>query len=188
MFKLTEGQASFLKEVFEESNAHLRETDRKALIVTGVYIGFFSVFLTTLGAPQSPAWHEVLVQGFFLLVGTSVYSLQRWYRAWKEHYAGVCRNIRQQFIDTPSLVDLSNCLPNWMLDNFRQTWLSVDQVFNYLVLITNTITVGIIASEVLNLMGGNSASIVLVVMGVGLYALLVGVIWRHVHRDKLNHI
>jgi hypothetical protein len=107
----------FLKEVFKESNSHLRATDRKSLIVTGAYIGLFSVFLSSVAIGRwseinmMSMWLQIAVQLFFLVVGTCIYIVQQWYRAWKEHYIDVCVNIRKHFMpDT----DYPGVLPYWL--------------------------------------------------------------------------
>jgi len=95
---MDEQDKSFLMEVFKETGAHLRTTKRKSLIVTGAYIGLFSVFLSSLArtclsdppVTLSCSWLSIGIQMFFLLIGTCIYVMQQWYRAWKEHYLEVC--------------------------------------------------------------------------------------------------
>ncbi len=100
---MSEIDKDFLKEVFTETNAHIRATDRKSLLVMNSYIGLFSVFLSSLaigrwsGSGSPSPWVQIVVQTFFLVVGSCIYIMQQWYRAWKEHYIEVCLNIRKPF-------------------------------------------------------------------------------------------
>ncbi len=189
---MTTEQSAFLKEVFKEANGHIRATDRKALTVTAVYVGLFSVFLATFGngggmaMPSSP-W-AVLLQLFFLLVGTSVYVLQCWYRAWKEHYLEICGHIRDLFIDEAAMPHLSKCLPCWMHCEFRISRISVDNILQYLVLLINSIIVAIVSFEILNLADRNSASILAIIIGVLAYSGIVITVWRHIHKKNLSHV
>jgi hypothetical protein len=145
----------FLKEVFKETNAHLRSTDRKSLLVTGAYISLFSLFLSSVALGRwsdsslpSP-WILIAVQGFFLAIGSCIFVMQQWYRAWKEHYIDVCVEIRKQFM--PELPD-SGILPYWLCHEVPESRISIDNLFKYLTAGVNLVLVFLICYALLNIL------------------------------------
>lgn len=100
--KLDNIEKQFFLELFKEIGAHIRTTEQKSLMVTGAYIGLFSIFLSNLinsclGLSQLKfSWLSVAIQLFFLLMGTCIYIMQQWYRAWKEHYLDISLRIKNK--------------------------------------------------------------------------------------------
>lgn len=95
----------FLKDVFKEVNAHIRATEQKSLVLTGAFVGFYlNGFVNVLrgyGVAQSDATSPLIVLLFHLVllfVGSVVYTMQLWYRAWKEHYIQTCVELRKTFV------------------------------------------------------------------------------------------
>lgn len=133
---------SFLIEVFKECNAHMRATERKSLIVTGSYIGLFSILVSTsVGGQQATdpsrnAWVALMVFSFFLIVGSTVYLMQQWYRAWKEHYMEVCLSIRKTVMEE---VKNQGALQYWLRQDIPESRISVDEVLKYLTVGVNVV-------------------------------------------------
>ena len=135
----------FLMQVFTETGAHIRATDRKSLIVTGSYIGLFSIFLSSLaqtcltGSPITFSWLSVAIQTFFLLVGTCIYIMQQWYRAWKEHYLEVSLAIRKEFVDDNRISSNDKILPYWLRREVPESRISIDNLLKHVTVIRETI-------------------------------------------------
>jgi hypothetical protein len=158
--------ADFLKYLFREINAHIRATDQKSLSVTGAYMGLFSVYLTTVAigrweVSQVSPWVEVAIQVFFLCVGTCIYVMQQWYRAWKEHYIDVCLNIRKYFM--PDAEDIA-ILPYWLRHGPVESRMSIDNVLKYLTAMMNFVLVFIILYRVLTLVRDRNLGILTIAL------------------------
>ena len=70
---MEDNEKHFLIEIFKEIGAHIRTTEQKSLMVTGAYIGLFSIFLSNLinsclGLSQlNFSWLAVAIQFFSYL-------------------------------------------------------------------------------------------------------------------------
>ena len=155
----------FLKEVFKETNAHIRATDRKSLFVTGAYISLFSIFLSSVAfgrwsgsLPTSP-WVQVAVQGFFLVVGSCIFVMQQWYRAWKEHYLDVCLEIRKQFMPD---VDCPGILPYWLRQGVPASRISIDNLLKTLTAAVNFVLVFLICHDLMDVIPNRNFAIMTV--------------------------
>ena len=181
----------FLKDVYKDVGAHIRATDRKSLFVTGIYIGLFSVFLSSLartcisGSPINFSWLSVAIQLFFLIIGTFVYVMQQWYRAWKEHYLDVCLRIRQKIINENDIGNIEKALPYWMRGEVPESRISIDNLLKYLTVTINLIIVVLISYEIFELHQNRSLSILLVVLLIFIY---IGVIAITQNRIKRNYL
>jgi hypothetical protein len=83
--------------IFAEVNEHMRNTEQKQLSISVAFIGVVAVVLSVLpndnGKLLSPSPMNFFVYTLLGIMGCTVYAIQRWYRAWKEHYMGVARAI-----------------------------------------------------------------------------------------------
>ncbi len=176
----------FLKEIFKETNSHIRATDRKSLIVTGAYIGLFTIFLSSIaktggtGSPPSP-WLQVAVQGFFLVVGSCIYLMQQWYRAWKEHYIDVCLEIRIRFLPE---ADYPGLLPYWLRHHTPESRVSIDNLLKYLTASMNFVIVFIICYELLDLITNQKLAILVVAVLILSYIGLLYIADRVICKNK----
>lgn len=188
---MNDDQEKFLFEVFEEANAHIRENDRKSLLVTGVYVSLFSLFVGSLMRTTSPpaleGWPSVLAQAFFLIIGGCVFILQQWYRAWKMHYLEICQKLTQHFFPADDFEAVRDMLPYWLRPKFRSSRISVDNMFQYLVFLVNTVIAALLSHETLELTQRSSCGITAIVIGLILYVITVGTIWVKIHHKKLFH-
>ena len=153
----------FLKEVFTETNAHIRATEQKSLVLTGAFVGFylngFIYVLKGQGIADSNTTDPFVVLVFHLLllfIGTVVYVMQLWYRAWKEHYLQVCIEIRKHFEPTPST---ESVFPYWMrslaTENGR---FSFDNLVMYVTLLVNLGVVFLVAEDAHGFLKANGAT------------------------------
>lgn len=171
----------FLRDVFTETWAHIRATDRKSLIVAGSYIGLFSIFLSRLadtcltGGAVSFSWLSVAIQAFFLLIGTCIYVMQQWYRAWKEHYLDVSIRIRKEFIDDKRMADDDKILPYWLRREVPESIISIDNLLKHVTAIINFIIVILISYQVLELQQDRNLGI-----------LLGSLNYRDIHRNHIS--
>lgn len=153
----------FLKEVFKETNAHIRATEQKSLILTVAFVGFylngFVYVLKGQGIAASNAAAPLIVFAFHLLllfVGTVVYVMQLWFRAWKEHYLLVCLNIRKHFEASPNP---ESAFPYWLRDIAIHTGrFSFDNLIMYVTLLVNLGVLFLIAQDTQGLMNASSAA------------------------------
>lgn len=180
----------FLKEIFSEAGAHIRTTERKSLILTGAYIGMFSIFLSSIaktclsGSPIALSWVSVAIQLFFLLIGTCIFVMQQWYRAWKEHYLKVSLHIRREFMDDNSISNEDKFLPYWLRGYSRDSKISVDNLLKLLTVIINFIIVVLISYQVLELLKNRSLSIIIIILMIALYIVIVGLTQYKINKKK----
>ena len=184
---MTADQLSFLKEVFEEMNGHIRSTDRKSLLVSGWYITVFSVFLSSVAVgkwsetSQAPPHVQVFVEIFFLLVGTCTFVMQHWYRAWKMHYLAVCLEIRKIFLPELNKPEL---MPYWLQANQSPSSISTDNLLKYLVIVMNYILLILICRGTAPMVQTNCEARTIDILAFIIYTSLI--IWSHiVIRHKL---
>jgi FtsH-binding integral membrane protein len=186
----------FLIEVFKETGAHIRVTERKSLIVTGSYIGLFSIFLsslvnTCLSGQASPgsalnlniSWLSVVIQSFFLLIGTCIYIMQQWYRAWKEHYLEVSLRIRQKLIKDSDMEDddFKLLLPYWLRRESSDSRISIDNLLKYVTVIINFILLILVSYQILDLQQNKSLAILAIIIGIAAYIGII--IWT---QNRIN--
>jgi hypothetical protein len=168
-------EIEFLAKVFTETGAHIRATDRKSLAVTGAYIGLFSIFLSTLahtcltGSSITFSWLSVAIQTFFLLVGTCIYVMQQWYRAWKEHYLEVSLAIRKEFINDERMSSNHTMFPYWLRRGVPESRISIDNILKHLTVAINFILVLLISYQVLELHQNRNLAILIVILIVLVY-------------------
>lgn len=146
----------FLKEVFKETNAHIRSTEQKSLVLTGAFVGFYlNGFLSVLKGQGLTAANSadpslVLLFHFgLLMIGTIVYIMQLWYRAWKEHYMVVCFELRKHFVP---VVENEGPFPYWIrkLPTAGGRF-SMDNLIMYVTLLINVGVVILIADDILEI-------------------------------------
>src|SRR5262245_61468693 len=143
----------FLKEVFKETNAHIRATEQKSLILTGAFVGFYlNGFLSVLkgqGIAESPfaePWLIVTFHVALLFIGVVVYVMQLWYRAWKEHYMDVCLELRKHFV--PAAVS-ETPFPYWIrLTPLAAGRFSVDNLIMYVTFLVNLGVLALLAYDI----------------------------------------
>ncbi len=166
---------NFLIEVFKESNSHIRATDRKSLVVTGAYISLFSLLLTSLlrrgpDGLQSPSWAEIAVLAFFLLIGSCIFVMQQWYRAWKEHYIRVCFEIRHHVLPK---FEPDGVLPYWLRHQMPQSIISIDNLLKHLTAVVNIVLLFLMCYELMNLLQNrNLAFLIVAALFIGYVALI----------------
>ena len=177
----------FLKEVFKETNAHLRSTDRKSLFVTGAYISLFSLFLSSLAIGRwsestltNSQWMQIAVQGFFLIIGSSIFVMQQWYRAWKEHYIDVCIEIRKHFMPEP----IPGVLPYWLCHDVPASRISVDNLFKYLTAGVNFVLVFLICYALLDILPNRNLATLIVAVVILAYLGLLYITGRVIHKSR----
>ena len=147
----------FLKEVFKETNAHIRASEQKSLVLTGAFVGFYlNVFIYLLkgqGIVAANVTEPLIVLVFHVLllfIGTVVYTMQLWYRAWKEHYLTVCFEIRKHFVATLSS---ESVFPYWLRTQRTENGrFSFDNLVMYVTLLVNLGVLFLIAEDVLGLL------------------------------------
>ncbi len=167
---MEKGESEFLIKVFTEVGAHIRATDRKSLTVTGAYVGLFSIFLSTLaqtcltGSQITFSWLAVAIQTFFLLVGTCIYVMQQWYRAWKEHYIDVSLAIRKQFFDDDRMLSNEKTFPYWLRREVPGSRIAIDNILKHVTVVINFILVVLISYQVLELHQNRNLAILIIVL------------------------
>jgi len=188
---MEDNEKHFLIEIFKEIGAHIRTTEQKSLMVTGAYIGLFSIFLSNLinsclGLSQlNFSWLAVAIQFFFLLMGTCIYIMQQWYRAWKEHYVDVSLRIRTKFITDESMSEnYDKMLPYWLRKEWSGSRISVDNLLKFVTLIINFIIVILISYQILELRQKNSLAILVVVLIILAYIGLILLTHYRINRRK----
>jgi hypothetical protein len=124
--------------------------------MTGAFVGFylngFTAVLKGQGISAASFADPLVVVLFHLVllaVGTIVYVMQLWYRAWKEHYIEVCYGLRQHFI--PSIENESP-FPFW-LRRAPTTGgkFSFDNLVMYVTLLVNVGVLFLLAYDILEL-------------------------------------
>ena len=153
----------FLKEVYKETNAHIRATEQKSLVMTGAFVGFYLNGFTGVLKGQGIAasnfvdpWIVILFHLALLAVGTIVYVMQLWYRAWKEHYMIVCFEVRKQFVP---IMESESPFPYWL----RQIptpggRFSFDNLVMYVTLLVNIGVLFLVANDVLEFVKNQNAA------------------------------
>lgn len=171
---MSEIDKDFLKEVFNETNAHLRNTEQKSMMVTGGYIALFSLMYTSFvkdgSLLENQPWVEILGLVFFMFIGSCIHILQQWYRAWKVHYIEVCIEIRKQFITNDENL---NVLPYWLRTSESATNISIDNILKYLTIIINLIILIITSYKLFNLFQNIYVAFLSVIFLVSGYFLLL---------------
>lgn len=179
----------FILQVFKETNDHMRNTERKYLIVTAAYIGLMSVFFSSVtqilyeieDTSKSDIIRSVSTSGFLLIIGLVVYMLQKWYRAWKQHYLDVCLNITDfHSIDSPDQLML---LPYWLQRKTPHGTLSIDNLLNYVTVLINFVLITVISYSFFYLVGNVVASIISIVL-ITLYLIFLHLVIRATRRDR----
>lgn len=133
----------FLFTIFTETNEHIRATDEKRVLITGSYIALIAVIIVVLlDKTNTNSLTYFIFSLFILLIGSCVYILQLWYRAWKEHYLEICYNIASNF----KLEE--NFLPFWLREHRGVRKFSADKVLS---LITGLINFGVISFSLYSL-------------------------------------
>jgi hypothetical protein len=177
----------FLIEVFKETNSHIRATDRKSLLVTGAYISLFSLFLSSVSigrwsdSTPPPPWVQIGVQGFFLMVGSSIFVMQQWYRAWKEHYIDVCIEIRKKFM--PEVEHLI-VLPYWLRYEMYESRISIDNLLKYLTTAVNFVLVFLICYDLMNILPNRNLAILIVAAVILAYVGLIYATDRVIRKSR----
>src|ERR1041385_915587 len=177
----------FLIEVFKESNSHIRATDRKSLIVTGAYISLFSLLLTSIAArrgsdlPPSSPWVEIAVHGFFLIVGSCIFVMQQWYRAWKEHYIDVCFEIRKLLLPEAEPPGL---LPYWLRHKMPDSRISIDTLLKYLTAAVNLVLLFLMCYDLMGLVPNRNLAILMVAAIILAYMALIYSTDRVIRRNR----
>jgi hypothetical protein len=101
----------------------------------------------------------VIVLAFHLLllfIGTVVYVMQLWFRAWKEHYLLVCLNIRKHIEAAPNP---EGVFPYWLRDIPTDSGrFSFDNLIMYVTLLVNFGVLFLIAQDTQDLMSASSAA------------------------------
>lgn len=117
-------RSDLLLEIFKETNQHIRNTETKSLVLMGMYLTFFTSFLTNHSA-WSGAGNRASGDVHYLALALSVivFVLQIFYRSWKVHYMRRCRlMVRGAFEigerQEPS-AEQEDLIPEWMLRNER---------------------------------------------------------------------
>ena len=171
----------FLKEVFKETNAHIRATEQKSLFMTGAFVGFYLNGFTSVlkgqgitAATFADSWLVVLFHVALLVVGTIVYVMQLWYRAWKEHYMIVCFELRKHFIP---VVENEAALPYWIRQTpTRGGRFSLDNLVMYVTLLVNVGVLFLVANDVLEMQKNqNAATLAIAAIFAGYLALVTTV-------------
>lgn len=141
---------AFLTTLFKVVNDHMRTTERKYLIITGAFIGLFSILVSTAlvgwpasGGQQQRPFFSLAVHLFLLVTGSFVYVMQNWYRAWKEHYLDVSLAIRQKLLPDSE----EEVLPYWLRREVPERPLSVDNLLKLLTIVVNLLLVTLISIE-----------------------------------------
>jgi hypothetical protein len=130
------GKPQLLLEIFKETNQHIRSTESKSLALMGMYLAFFTSFVTNHSAWSREA-ENVSGDVHYLALALSVivFVLQIFYRSWKVHYMRRCRVMVRGVFDIgeanePSAFEKAS-IPEWMLTGERT--ISVD---NFLLVAT----------------------------------------------------
>ena len=173
----------YLREVFKETNAHIRATEQKSLILTGAFVGFylngFIYVLKGQGISASNAVDPLVIAAFHLLllfVGSVVYVMQLWYRAWKEHYLQVCLDIRKHFEPTPNS---ESVFPFWLRDVVATGGrFSFDNLIMYVTLLVNLGVLFLIAQDTQDLLKASAAATFVIGAIFLAYLTLVSVIHK----------
>jgi len=185
---MTELNKDFLKEVFKETNSHIRATDRKALAVSGAFIGLFSVYISSValgrwsGSGVEALAVQIAVQTFFLIVGICIYVVQQWYRAWKEHYIDVCMNIRKQFMPDQ---DYPGLLPYWLRHESAESKMSIDNVLKNLTGVVNLVFVFILSYNLLEIISNRNLALLVVVMLILSYLAVIYLADRNIQKKRI---
>ena len=181
----------FFIEIYKETGAHMRATERKSLIVTGSYIGLFAIFLPIItqiykadGIVQY-SWLSVAIQAFFLLIGTCIYVMQKWYRAWKEHYLEVSLNIRKKFIDDNAMQNnYINMVPYWLRQEVPESRISIDNLLKYVTTLINFILVMMISYQILTLEQNKNLAILVVIIIIFAYIGLLLLMQHRIRKSR----
>lgn len=167
----SEMNKEFLLAVFHEVNDHMRNTEQKYLIVTASYLGLLSVITSSITSSTTGSRSGIVSHFLLLLIGTAVYIMQGWYRAWKRHYLSVCLNIRQRFAVT---MDEGLC-PYWLRPTVKVRRRTIDNLLKGLTLLVNLGLACLIASELregITGLSGTAVAILFVLLyGLFLFAL-----------------
>ena len=153
---------AFLHILFKITNDHIRTTERKYLVVTVAFIGLFSVLLSTMpfgvhAGSDVPPWstQSLAAQGLLLVMGSFVYIMQNWYRAWKAHYLDVCLAIHQHVgKDVPVRL-----LPYWLRREIPENRFSVDNLLKLLTIGVNLLLVALICAHLTVIFESHATSI-----------------------------
>lgn len=184
---MPEPDRDFLREVFKEANSHIRATDRKSLFVTGAYISLFSLFLSSAVAgrwsvaPSPTPWAQAAVQAFFLVVGSCIFVMQQWYRAWKEHYIDVCFEIRKVLMPE---VDPPSVLPYWLRHGLPDSRISIDNLLKYLTTGVNFLLVFLICYDFMTGIANKNLAILIVTAVVLAYLAFIYATNRAIRKSK----
>ena len=184
---MSELNNEFLKEIFRETNAHIRATDRKALGVSGAFIGLFSVYLSSVAVgrwsgPGAQALAvQIAAQTFFLVVGICIYIMQQWYRAWKEHYIDVCMNIRKQFMPEQ---DYPGLLPYWLRHESTESRMSIDNLLKNLTGVVNLVFVFILSYKLLDIITNRNLGFLVVVTLILSYIAVIYLADRNIQKKR----
>jgi hypothetical protein len=168
----------FLKEVFKETNAHIRATEQKSLVMTGAFVGFYLNGFTGVLKGQGIAassfadpWLVILFHLALLVVGTIVYAMQLWYRAWKEHYMVVCFELRKQFVP---ILDSEAPFPYWLRQMPKaEGRFSLDNLVMYVTLLVNMGVLFLVANDILEFVKNQNAAILSIAGAFVAYLTLV---------------
>jgi hypothetical protein len=109
------------------------------------------------GIADSNAADPLIVLLFHLVllfVGSVVYIMQLWYRAWKEHYIQVCFELRKHFIP---VVETGVVVPFWLRTTpALSSHFSYDNLVMYVTLLVNIGVLFLISSDIPELFKGAS--------------------------------
>lgn len=96
-----------LKEIFKETNGHIRACDNKSLAFNGAYIAISSIIFSRYNEVYKTIYSiihfgsndgkailaNIVIFSIILFFGYMSYFAQIWFRNWKLHYVNVCREI-----------------------------------------------------------------------------------------------
>jgi len=179
---------TFLYDLFKITNDHIRATERKYLIITGAFIGLFSALLSSVPPDFISSIQEVpqltksiSIHIFLLIIGSFVYLMQNWYRAWKEHYLDVCISIRRHLA-----ADLSDSLmPYWLRQEIPENRIAVDNLLKILTIIVNLLLVAFISFEIIELVSNLRVAIIAVIILVLGYLIFLYTVDRTMRKSNI---
>ena len=148
--------SKYLSLLFSEINNHLRNTETKYLTISISYLSLVSVISSIVfqkAIITDINVNYLVVYILLILIGTSVITLQKWDRFWKEHYLITAQKIYSEILAINQIAISEELKPYWLREkqiinwlnnevtdrdkNQEKPWLSADYTLHFFTQIVN---------------------------------------------------
>ena len=181
---MNQNKDTYLLHLFSELNQHIRNTETKYITISISYLSLVSIIcsiilkIETSNVLNTLTYNHIIVYSLIILIGCFVIVMQKWYRAWKEHYLQRCQEIDNEF-----KVD-AKFKPFWLIVNKKNPIINLDKSLFYFTNIVNALVVFQLCYDLYSLSSYNYFKFILPTIIIVFYILFLVVIKLNISGKK----